>query len=44
MQSKSGAQTLRVVRYGEVVTMEYNANRLTVQLDQQNRVATARCG
>ena len=44
MRSKSGAQSLRKVGYGEVVTMEFNANRLTVSLDEQNKVATARCG
>ena len=44
MQSRSGAKVLRVVRYGEVVTMEYSGDRLTVSLDQQEKVATARCG
>jgi Peptidase inhibitor I78 family len=27
-----------------MVTMEYNASRVTVRLDQQNRVASATCG
>ena len=44
MKAKSGAQALRVVHDGEVVTMEFNANRLTVMLDGNNRVTTARCG
>ena len=44
MQARSGAKVLRVVRYGEVVTMEYSGDRLTVSLDQQEKVASARCG
>ena len=44
MQTRSGAGSLRVVNHGEMVTMEFNGNRLTVMLDAQNRVATVRCG
>jgi hypothetical protein len=41
---RSGARFLRVVREGQVVTMEFNAERLTVQLDGGQRVQAARCG
>ena len=44
MQQRSGSGILRVVRYNQVVTMEYSAERLTVSLDQQEKIATARCG
>ena len=40
----SRAHKLRWVPYGSVITMEYNANRVTVRLDQQNRVISAACG
>ncbi|GAA4719428.1 hypothetical protein H9L13_08455 [Sphingomonas lutea] len=38
------APNLRWVPHGAMVTMEYNARRVTVQLDPQNRVLTAKCG
>jgi hypothetical protein len=38
------ARTLRWVPHGGVVTMDYSPQRLTVQLDQQNRIASAKCG
>lgn len=40
----SRAQHLRWVPYGAVITMEYGENRVTVKLDQQNRVISAACG
>ncbi|HKX92380.1 MAG TPA: I78 family peptidase inhibitor [Sphingomicrobium sp.] len=40
----SRARTLRWVPFGAMVTMEYNENRVTVRLDQQNRVISATCG
>jgi hypothetical protein len=40
----SGARTMRWVAHGGAVTMDYNPQRLTVQLDQQNRIASAKCG
>lgn len=40
----SRAHKLRWVPFGAVITMEYSANRVTVRLDQQNRVLSATCG
>ncbi len=44
MMSASGARILRWVPKGGVITMDFSPNRLTVQLDGENRVETARCG
>ena len=44
MMSASGARVLRWVPKGGIVTMDFSPNRLTVQLDDRNRVETARCG
>jgi hypothetical protein len=44
MMSASGARILRWVPKGGVVTMDFSPDRLTVQLDEANRVETARCG
>jgi hypothetical protein len=44
MLSAAGARTIRVVPKGGVVTMDFRGDRLTVQLDEANRVETARCG
>ena len=38
------ARTLRWVPHGGMVTMDYSPQRLTVQLDQQGRIASAKCG
>lgn len=35
---------LRVVHPGEAVTMDFNAARLTVGIDDQGRIATLTCG
>jgi len=40
----SRSHKLRWVPYGGVVTMDYSPQRLTVQLDQQNRIASLKCG
>jgi len=44
MLAASGARSIRWVPFGAMITMEFNASRLTVQLDQQNRVNMAKCG
>ena len=44
MMAASGARTIRWVPRGGVVTMDFSPARLTVQLDEANRVETARCG
>ena len=38
------APKLRWVPHGGIVTMEFNSLRVTVQLDDQSRVVSARCG
>lgn len=40
----SGARTLRWVRPGMAVTMDFRADRLTVHLDSAGRVEHASCG
>lgn len=44
MLSASGARILRWVPKGGAVTMDFSPDRLTVQLDDANRVETANCG
>jgi hypothetical protein len=44
MLAASGSRTLRWVRFGAMITMEFSPSRLTVRLDQQNRIASATCG
>lgn len=41
---KSGAQRVRVVRPGQMVTMEFDAMRLTLDVDANGRLNSARCG
>jgi hypothetical protein len=40
----SGAREVRWVPLGGVVTMDFRADRVTVQLDGANRVQSANCG
>lgn len=44
MLHASGARILRWVPQGSVVTMEFNAERITIMLDGSNRVERASCG
>lgn len=37
-------QSFRIICHDCQVTMDYNPNRLNVQLDPQNRVASVSCG
>ena len=41
---RSGASTLRVIRPGDIVTMEFSSQRLNLELDPDGRVARVRCG
>ena len=43
-QRLSGARTVRWLRPGQIVTMEYLAERLNIQVDDQNKVIAIRCG
>lgn len=40
----SRARSMRWVRFGGVMTMDYSPQRLTVKLDQQGRIASISCG
>ncbi|PTQ10165.1 hypothetical protein CLG96_13660 [Sphingomonas oleivorans] len=40
----AGAKTVRQIRPGTVVTMEYRADRLNVEIDKRDRIKAIRCG
>ena len=40
----SDATSARVLRPGEMSTMEFNANRLSINVDAGNRIIDLRCG
>ena len=40
----AGARTVRVLRPGEVHTMEFVATRLTIELDSAGAIRSVRCG
>lgn len=40
----SGARTMRWLQPGQVITMEFSAERLNVHLDGKGRVESANCG
>ena len=42
--SLSGARTIRWVRPGDMVTMDFRADRLNIELDERSRVKTLSCG
>ena len=44
MLSASGARIIRWVPHDGMVTMDFSPVRITVQLDETNRVKTANCG
>jgi len=44
LRRHTGAERVRVVRPGQMVTMEYDERRLTVEVDAHGRVARVRCG
>lgn len=41
---QSGAETIRVMRPGRAYTMEYRAERLSVRIDEDGRIAALNCG
>ena len=41
---RSGANVMRFLRPGQIVTMEYRADRLNIVLDRNGRVEAIRCG
>ena len=40
----TGAGAMRWLAPGQIVTMEYRADRLGIQLDRENKVVAIRCG
>ena len=44
VRRRSGADTVRVLRPGDVTTMEFNAERVNLVLGEDNRVSAVRCG
>ena len=44
LKRASGAQVIRWVPPGTMVTMDYREDRMTVKLDAQNRILSASCG
>jgi hypothetical protein len=43
-QRLTGADTVRWLRPGQIVTMEFREGRLNIQIDEANRVIAIRCG
>lgn len=41
---RSGSRTLRWIRPGDIVTMDYSEQRLNIHLDERNRVDHFACG
>lgn len=41
---RSGAQSVRTLKPGQAVTMEFNGGRLNVVVDARGRVSAVRCG
>jgi len=41
---RASAQRVRMVRPGQMVTMEFDAGRLTLDIDANGKVVRARCG
>ena len=44
VRTRAGAQRVRVVRPGQMVTMEFDEQRLTIEVDAAGKVVAARCG
>lgn len=44
LQRESGSSVARVLRPGQVVTMEYNPQRLNILVDDKNTITAVRCG
>jgi hypothetical protein len=44
VRRRSGAETVRVLRPGDVTTMEFNPERVNVVVGEDSRVSAVRCG
>lgn len=43
-QSQAGAQTTRVLSPGDAVTMDYNSQRLNIDIDEAESIVRITCG
>ncbi len=43
-RQRAGAETARALRPGQIVTMEFNGQRLNLDVDASERVTRVRCG
>ena len=43
-RSDAGAKSVRVLNPGEITTMEFNGERLNLEVDAKNIIASVRCG
>ena len=43
-RTRAGARTARMLRPGQAITMEFSSQRLNLELDNDGKVARARCG
>ena len=43
-RTRAGARIARTLRPGQAITMEYNLQRLNLELDANGQVTRARCG
>ena len=43
-KDRSGARTVRLIKPGEAVTMDFRSDRLNLDLDNVNTITAARCG
>ena len=43
-RARSGAQMARILRPGQMITKEFNAQRLNLEVDANGRILTVTCG
>jgi len=43
-RQRSGAQTARILRPGQIITKEYDTQRLNLEVDGTGRILAAKCG
>ena len=43
-RTDAGADAVRTLRPGQAVTLEFNGARLNVEVDEDNRIVSLRCG
>lgn len=43
-RQRSGAQSARILRPGQIITKEYNTQRLNLEVDGKGRILAAKCG